>query len=190
MKKVLVIIDMQNDFVDGVLATPEAKQAVLNTAEKIKSENWDKIYLTRDTHEDNYLQTKEGKKLPIPHCINGTSGHDIHPLIAEALGDDYLNNPKITIFDKYSFGCEGLALDILRFLYNHSYEDRRANICVCGLVTDICVITNVVMLNSFIEKDNDFEITVDAACCAGTSPEKHREALSVMQSLQINVINN
>ena len=147
--KILVVIDMQNDFIDGALGTKEAQAIVPKVAEKIK--NFDgKVFYTRDTHDEKYLETQEGKNLPVKHCIRGTDGWKLTPEI------DVL--------------CEG---DIL-------------NITLIGVCTDICVISNAMILKAFFP---DKPIIVDAACCAGSTPEGHKNALAVMKTCQIQIEN-
>jgi len=172
MNKTLVVIDMQNDFIDGSLGTPEAQAIVPKVVEKIK--NWDgQIIFTFDTHWEDYLETKEGKKLPVIHCIDGTDGWKLNEDVREALDRDNVIGGR-----KYSFAsqkicrwiCDGGA-DYVEFV---------------GLCTDICVIASVLALQSY---DSDIDIAVDASCCAGTSPEMHEAALKVMQSCQIDILN-
>ena len=171
-KKVLIVVDVQNDFVTGSLGTPEAQAVVPNIVKKVEEyrERNDAIIFTADTHYDNYLETLEGKRLPVPHCINGTSGHDIIPELNV--------NPSMMekIYPKETFG--------------HKW-DKYPWICfydveIIGVCTDICVVTNALILKTY---NPDIEITVDASCCAGSTPEKHEAALDVMESCQINVIN-
>ena len=172
MQKILVVIDMQNDFIDGALGSPEAQVIVPKVDEKIKDyvfNNHSVIY-TRDTHDIDYLDTNEGKNLPIPHCIYETNGWEISKDIYK---------PKFPyIIDKNTFGYDSWRLiSALR----HADE-----IEVVGLCTDICVIANVVNIKTAFP---EAEITVDASCCAGVTPERHKAALEVMKSLQVNVIN-
>lgn len=172
--KTLIVIDMQNDFVTGPLGTPEAVAILPNVERKIKEYvrfGLDVIF-TQDTHFDNYLSTNEGKHLPIPHCIRGTSGHDIVPS---------LNIPESEHIQKGTFGLYGDGwTDILDLELADEYD-----IEIIGVCTDICVITNALILKTEFPEAN---ITVDASCCAGTTPEAHEAALKVMKSCQINVI--
>ena len=169
--KVLIIVDMQNDFITGALGNTEAQAIVPNVVEKVKRFEGD-IYFTRDTHFDDYMDTLEGKKLPVPHCINNTEGWSI---IKEL--KDYACNCK-GIVDKFTFGYKDWR-DIFG-LNEFEFE-------LCGVCTDICVISNALALRMFYP---DVKITVDASCCAGTTPEKHKAALEVMKSCQIEVIND
>lgn len=166
--KALIVIDMQNDFIDGALGTKEAVAIVPRVKQKIEEyqKRGDRIIFTRDTHEFGYLETHEGKNLPIPHCIKGTNGWEIV---------DGLYNPGYLYVNKYTFG------------WPHWYTMLSdPEIEIVGLCTDICVISNALILRSLYPES---DITVDASCCAGTTPENHRAALSVMKSCQINVIN-
>lgn len=172
-KKVLIVIDMQNDFVTGSLGTPEAQAIVPKVVEKIKEykSNNNIVMYTKDTHYDNYLNTAEGKKLPIEHCIEGTSGHDLIPEI--------IIEKKFSIVRKSTFGYRCWVSEC--WLDTNQYEVE-----IIGVCTDICVITNALLIKTYHPA---VEITVDASCCAGTTPEKHEAALDVMESCQINIIN-
>lgn len=169
MKKTLIVIDMQNDFIDGALGTNEAQAIVPNVMKKIVEyrDAGDKIIFTRDTHFDNYLQTSEGKKLPVPHCIKDAKGWEI---------SNKLNTIDCDIIDKLSFGWTG---------WSTYYDFTDTQIEIVGLCTDICVVSNALILKAqFPETD----ITVDASCCAGVTPESHQAALTTMKMCQINVI--
>ena len=170
MEKVLVVVDMQNDFVDGVLGTPEAKEIVPKVAKKI--EEWDgDIVFTQDTHDEDYLDTEEGKKIPV-HCIIGTHGWQF---VDELRG--YTHVKRASIFAKTHFADS----DIPAFVH-----DKYDKIEVVGLCTNICVIMNVMSLKAYLP---DAEIVVDASCCAGTTPEMHQKALDVMESCLIDIVN-
>lgn len=174
MKKVLVVVDIQNDFVDGALGTPEAVAIVDAAAEKIKNFDGD-IFVTYDTHYDNYMDTLEGKKLPVPHCIKGTNGWELNPKIANALmGKDY------TAVEKLTFG----SVDLTQ-LVKEKIGNQKAEITLIGLCTDICVVSNALLLKANIL---DSEIFVDSACCAGVTRDTHNAALDTMRCCQINVI--
>lgn len=166
--KTLIVIDMQNDFVTGSLGTNEAQLIVPNVKKKLEEyyERGDQVFFTRDTHSKNYLQTLEGKKLPVEHCIRGTKGWEIV--------SDLPMDKDAMIINKTSFGFSGWHL------YSLGNE-----IEILGLCTDICVISNALILKA---KFPDSEIYVDASCCAGTTPELHGKALDIMKSCQINVI--
>lgn len=173
MKKVLVVVDMQKDFVDGALGTPEAQEIVDGVCEKIVAFNGD-IYVTYDTHSDNYLETQEGKNLPVAHCIKGTSGWELDEKVKASLKDkDYV------CVEKPTFG----SFDLPSIIKNKSGDD--IEIELIGLCTDICVVTNALILKaSFPEKP----ISVISDCCAGVTVESHNAALNTMKSCQIAII--
>lgn len=176
MKDLLIVIDMQNDFINGSLGTKEAEAIVPKVLNKVNAFHGIVIF-TRDTHTSQYLQTAEGRKLPIEHCIKGTKGWEIHPQLEEArekLGAD--------VFDKITFGSKELAIylaDNLKKLGGIS------SITLCGLCTDICVISNALLIKAFLP---EIPIIVDSACCAGVSPESHLNALEAMKMCQIEII--
>ena len=173
--KTLIVIDMQNDFIDGSLGTPEAVDIVENVKAKIKEAeaNGDRIIFTRDTHQENYLETNEGKHLPVSHCIYQTDGWQLVPEVKMLLKG-------AEIVDKPTFGSVTLA-EMLKMIS----ETEPIEIELCGLCTDICVVSNALLLKAFMP---GVEISVDASCCAGTTPQKHQAALETMQSCQINII--
>lgn len=173
MKKFLVIVDMQKDFIDGALGTAEAQAVVKNAVEKIRS-SCAEIFVTLDTHYENYPKTAEGKKLPVPHCIKGTPGWALNSEIADALsGKEYTSVEKIT------FGSVDLPSLISERANGEDFE-----IELIGLCTDICVVSNALLLKAhFPEKD----ISVDASCCAGVTPDSHEAALVTMNMCQITV---
>lgn len=177
--KVLVVVDMQNDFITGSLGTEEAQKIVPKVAEKIKwaRMNAHRVVFTQDTHSENYLSTPEGKALPIPHCIVNTEGFEIVPELL-----DGIDNPNI--FRKSTFGSRILSSDLAFecFIDGHKFDE----IIFIGVCTDICVISNALMLKTYMP---GIQITVDASCCAGATPEMHRKALDVMKNCQINIIN-
>ena len=174
MKKVLVVVDMQNDFVDGALGTAQAQAIIDDAVEKIKEFDGD-IFVTYDTHYDNYMDTLEGKKLPVPHCVKGTNGWELNPKIAAALeGKNY------TSVEKLTFGSVDLP-DLIKA----SIGSDTAEITLIGLCTDICVVSNALMLKANLL---DAEIFVDSACCAGVTPQTHDAALQTMRCCQINVL--
>lgn len=171
MRKALVVIDVQNDFITGPLGNKECQGIIPNIIEKIKNTT-DDIYITRDTHEENYLKTQEGKKLPIPHCIIGTNGWEI---VKEVEYELYKHASRTYII-KDTFGSKDLAEDMEK--YNE--------IELIGVCTDICVISNALIIKAF---NPEAKIVVDASCCAGVSPERHRNALEAMKACQIEIIN-
>lgn len=166
MKKTLIVVDMQNDFIDGVLGTKEAQAIVPNVKKKIDEyyARGDEIIFTRDTHQANYLETNEGKHLPVEHCIEGTKGWQI----AEGL-----EVSNCTYIDKPNFGWA--------FWRTQDFEEVE----LVGLCTDICVVSNAIILKATYP---EIEIYVDASCCAGVTPETHKSALETMKMCQINVI--
>lgn len=172
MRKFLIVVDMQNDFINGALGTKEAVAIVPRVIEKIKGFDGDVLF-TRDTHFDDYLSTQEGANLPVKHCINGTWGWEINPQI------DELRQTKA--IDKVTFGSSALfeMLDL---------ENRRAKIdeiTLVGLCTDICVISNAIGLKAFLPET---KFIVDSSCCAGVTPKSHQNALDAMKMCQIEII--
>lgn len=178
--KVLVVVDMQKDFVDGALGSPEAQAIVPNVAAKVKEyaemENGLVVY-TRDTHFADYADTREGRYLPVSHCIFETEGWEIVP---EVLNDQ----AAVVILNKETFGYSAIAEEI-SYIVNGELDQEISSIEVCGLCTDICVVSNALILKANFP---DIPFTVDSACCAGVTPEKHEAALEVMRSCQIDII--
>ena len=173
MKKILIVVDMQNDFIDGSLGTKEAQQIVKPVIHKIKEYNISNIYATRDTHGADYLSTQEGKNLPVEHCMKGTKGWEIREEIAELLDG-------AIIVDKPSFG----SLKLAELLYEENKKEE-LEIELIGLCTDICVVSNAILLKA---KMPEVKISVDASCCAGVTPESHTAALETMKMCQINIL--
>lgn len=174
--KVLVAIDLQNDFIDGTLGTREAQNIVSNTVEIIKDFKGT-VIATRDTHHDNYMETSEGKNLPVIHCIEGTPGHDINVDIMKALNE---NKGLYAIVDKPTFGSTKLV-EILKQL---DEKEKITSITAIGLCTDICVVSNVLMIKANFP---EIEIKVIENSCAGVTPESHNAAITTMRMCQINV---
>lgn len=175
MSKVLVVIDMQNDFIDGALGSSEALAIVPNVIRKIE-EFEGHIIFTRDTHTELYLNTLEGKKLPVEHCIRDSFGWQIQDEIFSAAIDK-----KFEIIDKPTFGSMKLA----ERLSDLHHQDGIENIALVGLCTDICVIANAMNIKSTLWET---PIIVDASCCAGVSPASHLNALEAMKMCHIDVI--
>lgn len=173
MQKILIVVDMQNDFIDGALGTAEAISIVENVRKKILGFDG-RVIFTRDTHEENYMDTQEGHKLPVPHCIRGSKGWEITGALADLV--------KETPVDKPSFGSAELGMLLCRL---HE-EDPIERIALIGLCTDICVISNAMLIKAFLP---EVEIVVDAACCAGVTVESHKNALSAMKMCQITTEN-
>lgn len=171
--QILIVVDMQNDFIDGALGTKEAVAIVPHVAEKIR--NFEGMVLaTRDTHEANYLSTQEGEKLPVEHCIRGTAGWEICDEVKALI--------KEAPVDKGTFGSTELAQCL------NSYDacrEKIESITLIGLCTDICVISNAMVLKAFLP---EVPILVDASCCAGVTPESHRQALEAMKVCQIEIV--
>jgi nicotinamidase-related amidase len=176
--RVLVVIDMQNDFITGSLGTPEARAIVPHVKKKIKDavKNGDMIIYTRDTHPDEYLLTKEGETLPVEHCIHGTEGWRIP---SELLPPGEYEN--MMIIDKPTFGSYELVEKLIDICQNTGCNE----IEICGLCTDICVVSNALLIKAAFYETHD--ISVDANCCAGVTPESHEAALKTMEMCQINV---
>ena len=172
MRKILIVIDMQNDFIDGALGTAEALAIVDNVKAKIRSYAATDVFATRDTHQADYLNTQEGKNLPVQHCIAGSGGWQIRPDIAALLDG-------AVIFDKPTFGSVELARHLASLNAGEPLE-----IELVGLCTDICVVSNALLLKAFMP---EVRISVDSRCCAGVTPQKHSAALETMRSCQIHV---
>ena len=177
---VLIVVDMQKDFVDHALGTPEAVEIVPAVAEKIRQyrARGGAVIATRDTHPENYLNTQEGKFLPVIHCVKGTEGWELDDEIAAALGPDAI------ILDKPTFGCTELVKLMGEFAAE--YGEENVNTEIVGLCTDICVVSNALLLKAFY---HEMPICLDARCCAGVTPEKHAAALETMASCQIRIVN-
>lgn len=186
-KDILIIVDAQNDFIDGSLGTKEAVSAVDNIVKKIEKFDGDTIICTLDTHNEDYLTTKEGKRLPIKHCIKNSDGWKISKRIIDAINAKEFASHNKTVFfkiEKPTFGSEELTAWLSGSL---DETNTTYSITIVGFCTDICVISNALMLKAHCFENA--EITVDASCCAGVTPEKHNAAIEVMRSCQINVIN-
>ena len=172
MQNILVVVDMQNDFIDGALGTKEAVAIVPKVEEKIQ--NFDgTVLFTRDTHETWYLETQEGKKLPVPHCIRDTDGWQIRSEL------DKLR--KTRPIDKDTFGSTDLAGELVAM----NEDNEIGSITFIGLCTDICVISNALLVKASLP---EVPIIVDAACCAGVTPESHENALKAMEMCQVEIV--
>ena len=170
MRKILVVIDMQRDFIDGALGTAEARAIVPAVIEKIKGYAPENVFATRDTHGEDYLNTQEGHYLPVKHCIRGTDGWELDAEIAALI-------PKDHIFDKGTFVSTELAAAVKEIAARESVELE-----LIGLCTDICVVSNALLLKASLP---EVKISVDPACCAGVTPEKHAAALETLRSCQV-----
>lgn len=173
MRKILLVIDMQNDFIDGSLGTKEAEGIVDRVAEEIKKYAPGDVFATRDTHGPDYLDTHEGKNLPVVHCVRGTPGWALHPAIAAALGD-------ARVIDKPAFG----SVELARLLSRLAAEEE-LDITLVGLCTDICVVSNALLVKAFLPET---PVSVIADCCAGVTPESHAAALKTMEMCQVKII--
>ena len=180
---ILIVVDMQNDFVTGALGTPEAQAIVPKVVEKIK--NWNgKVLYTRDTHHESYLETLEGKHLPVKHCLQGTWGWKLVDEVDATITDEMYAEDN-SVYDKEAFGSYCLMHDLQKTLF--WYSDVEINsITLVGLCTDICVISNAIMLKNVL---HEVSIIVDASCCAGVTPESHKNALATMKMCQIEIVN-
>ncbi len=172
MKRALIVVDMQNDFVSGSLGSKMAEAIVDNVRKKINeyAGRGDMIVFTRDTHQEDYLDTQEGKNLPVEHCIAGTSGWEIYGGLAEScVAPVYIDKP--------SFGWNGWEKKL-----NDGFDELE----LVGLCTDICVVSNALIIKACFP---EVKVTVDASCCAGVSEERHRAALLTMKACQVDVVN-
>lgn len=174
MKKVLIVVDMQNDFIDGALGSPEAQAIVPRVKQKIEEykARGDEIIFTRDTHQNDYLNTMEGKKLPVAHCIRRTDGWEI---------SSELSTNGATILDKYTFGLFDIG-EIVKMISN---DEEPESIEIVGLVLNICVISNAIILKSFFPNTN---IAVDLNCTAATSDQDFDAAVRILNSCHIDTI--
>ncbi len=174
MRKLLIVIDMQNDFIDGALGSEEAVAIVGKVKEKIRAYPPQDVIATMDTHDEHYLETQEGANLPVPHCIKGTDGWKIRPDIAELLTE-------AKVYEKPTFGSVALAEDLKALAQSEELELE-----LIGLCTDICVVSNALLLKAVMP---EVKISLDAACCAGVTPASHQAALETMRSCQIRIEN-
>lgn len=170
--KILIVVDMQNDFIDGTLGSKSAESIVNNVVNKIAEYKNAKfpVIFTRDTHTDEYLTTQEGRNLPIEHCIFNTGGWNI---------SSNLDTKNSEVIDKPAFGSLDLPKAVSKYKGIEEIE-------LVGLCTDICVISNSIILKAAFP---EVKITVDASCCAGVTPESHKNALNAMKMCQINIEN-
>ena len=202
-KHYLIVVDMQKDFIDGSLGTEEAQSIVEKVKEKILSYPKDRVYATLDTHGEDYLSTQEGKMLPVPHCIKGTEGWGLHPMLKDLILPDHF-------FEKGSFGSLQLA-ESMRTLFTKQVIEEATmakntgnikdtveirgdaeigaypdfTIELVGLCTDICVVSNALLLKAFLP---EIPISVDSSCCAGVTKEKHSAALETLRSCKVEVL--
>ena len=172
MQDILVVVDMQNDFIDGVLGTKEAVGIVPLVKDKITNFSG-KVFFTRDTHQDNYLSTQEGRNLPVSHCIKETEGWQIRHELDELRQTEAIDKP--------SFG----SVELGQLLVDENAKESINSITFVGLCTDICVISNAMLTKAFLP---EVQIIIDSKCCAGVTPESHATALSAMKACQIKVV--
>ncbi len=173
VQDILIVVDMQNDFIDGALGTAEAVAIVPAVKAKIKGFDG-KVIFTRDTHFENYLETQEGKNLPVEHCIKNTYGWEIRAELDELRSTQAV--------DKITFGSSELP----GILKAENEKEEIRSVTLIGLCTDICVISNAMVIKAFLPET---QVLVDAACCAGVTPESHKTALAAMKMCQIAIIN-
>ena len=178
MKRVLVVVDVQNDFVDGTLGSAEAQAAIANICQKITNFEGGLIAVTQDTHSEDYLATKEGKALPVVHCVEGSDGWRINAAVAEALGAR--NDVEVAYIHKPTFGSEELLQRVGDYAQGEEFAIEFVGFC-----TDICVLSNALCLKAALP---EAEVFVRAACCAGVTPASHDTALAAMAPCQIRVI--
>ena len=174
--KVLVVVDMQNDFINGALGTKEAEAIVPGVVEKIREFDGE-IIATRDTHGEEYLESEEGKHLPVVHCVKGTEGWEIGREVEEALS----GKPGYRVIDKPSFGSVELGECVKKL---DETGEPVEEITLIGLCTDICVISNALLLKAYLP---EVPVRVEASCCAGVTPQSHEQALEAMKMCQIEI---
>ena len=179
-KKLLVVIDMQNDFIDGALGTKEAREIVSRAADKI-AEHKGPIFYTMDTHTEEYLNSAEGRKLPVKHCIKGSEGWKLNDRIKEAIEHSESFPDWTREFEKPTFGSVTMAKELKEFVE----EEIVDSVEIIGLCTDICVISNALLLKAYYP---ELMIAVDESCCAGVSYETHKNAIEAMRQCQIDIL--
>ena len=176
---ILIVVDMQKDFVDGALGTPEAVSIVPAVVDRIRSYRsaGDTVIATRDTHDENYLSSQEGRNLPVVHCVRGTPGWQLDKAVAEALGEGCV------IVDKPTFD----SAELVRVLggYAEAFGEENVHVELAGLCTDICVVSNALLIKAFY---HEMPLSLDPGCCAGVTPEKHAAAIETMRSCQIRIL--
>ena len=193
--KVLVVVDVQNDFVDKALGTPEAQKIVPEVAEQIRNADSNTLILfTKDTHEQNYMDTLEGKNLPVPHCIKNTSGWNLNEDICRAYGEVYgkvkhldkilpyiEDTTYASVIEKPTFG----SIELQNILYAIDDVEKIEEITLVGLCTGICVLSNAILAKATLP---EVPVNVIEKCCACVTPETHKTALEAMKLCQINII--
>lgn len=177
MDRILVVVDMQNDFIDGVLGTKEAQAIVDSVCMKIRAFDGD-ILVTLDTHQTDYLSTQEGVHLPVEHCIKNTDGWRLQKDVQAALSEKAAAGCNVLYFEKPTFG----SADLANYLAKRNADKTIGQITLIGVCTDICVVSNAILLKAVLP---EVKLTVDPACCAGVTPAQHQAALDTMRSCQI-----
>ena len=172
MNDVLIVVDMQNDFIDGALGTAEALAIVPKVKEKIEGFQG-QVFFTRDTHQANYMDTQEGRKLPVPHCIEGSDGWQIRPELEALRRTEAVGKP--------GFGSVQLAERVRVRLGGAPI----GSVTLIGQCTDLCAISNAMLIKAYLP---ELPVKVDAACCAGVTPESHENALAAMAMCQIEIL--
>lgn len=186
-KNILVVIDAQNDFIDGALANTVAQERVPNIVELINSKEWDYIFATYDTHFEDYLETKEGEKLPVKHCLYQSEGWKINDDVYQAIVNAEINGTKVTTIAKETFGYPDFGHDMMDVMGIETEEDlQEMNITMCGFCTDICVVSNALILKACFYKEAEINVVENA--CAGVTKESHDAAINTMKMCQINII--
>lgn len=187
--RLLIVVDMQKDFVDGALGTSEAQAIVPAVCKKIQTFDG-AIIVTQDTHQANYLDTQEGHILPVAHCVQNTPGWELDDRVSNALKlyfeDGKAKNPAsvepVRSVMKPTFG----SVELGKYLVDKSHDEDIEEVVLVGLCTDICVVSNALLVKAFLP---EVKVTVDAACCAGVTPESHENALRAMRMCQVNIEN-
>jgi nicotinamidase-related amidase len=185
MKKILIVVDMQNDFINGSLGSEGAQAIVKNVVNKIKNFDGEAIIKTMDSHEDNYLETQEGKNLPIEHCILTSNGWHINGEVEDAICEFARTKGIVRTVIKTTFGAKTLPSFIEDIMHLKAMQEKNLEIELVGLDTDICVISNALLIKAFFP---EAKMKIDHSCCAGTSAIAHGAALTVAESCQIEVI--
>jgi nicotinamidase-related amidase len=178
MKKILVVVDMQNDFITGCLGNDECRAVVPKVADVIRTGDYDHVYVTMDTHDENYLSTQEGHKLPVVHCVAGSDGWKINAEVAKALEETYALDAISTV-TKESFG----SIELGSLIKEHCAGDD-AQIDFVGVCTGICVISNVMILKAFM---SEAKVCVIEDACACVTPESHKTAIEAMKTAQVDI---
>ena len=173
MRNLLIVVDMQKDFIDGSLGTAEAQAIVEPLVELVKEYKPEDIIATRDTHPEHYLETQEGRNLPVVHCVKDTEGWQLDPRVQAAIG-------AAKIIDKPTFGSWELAEEVAALARQEELE-----ITLCGLCTDICVVSNALLLKARLPET---KVRVAADCCAGVTPASHAAALETMKMCQVELV--